>query len=352
MFPFNTKSVLGKIEALVHEGERLIFTAKQSRCMICDKIRGNPSFRSERDAPWQTQRRYAQHSNSLDFLCEECETGIPWIENVVCETCGRDVRCYDCERRLGTSFIYSRSAVKYDQTMKAWLGQYKFRKNERLANLFVSMMRHPLLLMLDQLAESEQEFACLTYVPLSEQRMEERGFNQAEMIARGLSEICRIETIPLLTRLKHTNKQSYKNRAARLRDLNGAFVFNEQSYMNQRLVQYSIRCDGRSSGLSTDRHNDRSSSQSSGQHNNQSVDLYSDQHNDQSSGQSSGQHNDQSVDQHNNKSRDLSSGQSDCDKLNVLLIDDVYTTGSTMHECASVIKSAIHARVYGLTWAR
>jgi competence protein ComFC len=39
-------------------------------------------------------------------------------------------------------------------------------------------------------------------------------------------------------------------------------------------------------------------------------------------------------------------------RMRVLIIDDVYTTGSTLHECANVVSSALHAESYGLTWAR
>jgi ComF family protein len=38
--------------------------------------------------------------------------------------------------------------------------------------------------------------------------------------------------------------------------------------------------------------------------------------------------------------------------LRVLLVDDVYTTGSTLNQCAKAICAGLPARVYGLTWAR
>lgn len=38
--------------------------------------------------------------------------------------------------------------------------------------------------------------------------------------------------------------------------------------------------------------------------------------------------------------------------INILIVDDVYTTGSTLHHCAQIIRDYADANVYGLTWAR
>lgn len=38
--------------------------------------------------------------------------------------------------------------------------------------------------------------------------------------------------------------------------------------------------------------------------------------------------------------------------FDLYLVDDVYTTGSTMNECAKVLRAGLPARVFGLTWAR
>jgi ComF family protein len=38
--------------------------------------------------------------------------------------------------------------------------------------------------------------------------------------------------------------------------------------------------------------------------------------------------------------------------MRLLLVDDVYTTGATMHECARVLRACRPVDVFGLTWAR
>jgi competence protein ComFC len=38
--------------------------------------------------------------------------------------------------------------------------------------------------------------------------------------------------------------------------------------------------------------------------------------------------------------------------VRIFLVDDVYTTGSTMNQCAKVLKERLEADIYGITWAR
>jgi competence protein ComFC len=39
-------------------------------------------------------------------------------------------------------------------------------------------------------------------------------------------------------------------------------------------------------------------------------------------------------------------------RVRLYLVDDVYTTGSTMTECARVLRQSLPVEVYGITWAR
>ncbi|TNJ64751.1 ComF family protein [Paenibacillus hemerocallicola] len=220
-------------------------------------------------------KRYALPSLAL---CSRCTNQIPWIESIQCPHCGRMERCMDCTRRGRSSLSFNRSAVKYDERMKEWLAAYKYGRNERLQALLSSML-------FQTYKRYENEYArsgaihWITPVPVSRQRMEERGFNQAGQLAAGFGARASIPVVPLLGRRRDTAKQSYKSRSERLDDLKDAFAIDEDG-IKMILKKTVLR------------------------------------------------------------------------PINIVIIDDVYTTGSTLHHCAKTIAEHADANVYGLTWAR
>jgi predicted amidophosphoribosyltransferase len=111
--------------------------------------------------------------------------------------------------------------------MKEWLARYKYRGSEKLAPLFGEMAGFAYE-RLRELWEPEPDArTILTFVPLSERRLEERGFNQAEIMARAVGRRYRVPVVPLLARTRHTEKQSYKSRRERLESLERAFAPRE-----------------------------------------------------------------------------------------------------------------------------
>jgi competence protein ComFC len=215
-------------------------------------------------------------------LCDSCYTGIPWISQVLCPICGRYESCQDCRRRETTYFSRSRSAVRYDEAMKELLARYKYRGDERLGHAIGAMLVHAFrLLQMDQHpmpTRSVKRF--ISYVPVSDRRMNERGFNQAEQMAREVGRAVNLPVIPLLQRIKHTDKQSFKSRSQRIEDLEHVFQFDEASYRHMLEMSKSGAW------------------------------------------------------------------------LQIYLVDDVYTTGSTLNQCSMVLKKRLDADVFGLIWAR
>jgi competence protein ComFC len=214
-------------------------------------------------------------------LCGTCYMRIPWIRTVVCEICGRGERCFDCKRRHAY-FSKSRSAVRYDETMKDLLARYKYRGDERLKSVIGLMLFHAYHLLQEVMREHYTDSASvmkiITFVPVSERRLLERGFNQAEQMAIELGQKVGLPVLPLLNRSKHTDKQSFKNRNERLDDLISVFEINEM------LVEQLTGSQGAS--------------------------------------------------------------------YVIYIVDDVYTTGSTMNQCAKVLGERLPVQVYGITWAR
>ncbi|MEX2414847.1 MAG: ComF family protein, partial [Paenibacillaceae bacterium] len=162
-------------------------------------------------------------------LCRNCYGHISWIKpnDIECSVCGRYESCLDCHRRKDTWFESNLSVVRYDDAMKDWLGRFKYRGDERLQLLFAGMFVSLFHRFLANHQWRSKDITLVTYIPLSRQRLEERGFNQAELFARGLGAAFRLPVVPLLDRARHTGKQSYKTRQERIQDLRGVFVPSE-----------------------------------------------------------------------------------------------------------------------------
>ncbi|REK69558.1 ComF family protein [Paenibacillus paeoniae] len=252
-------------------------------------------------------------------LCVSCFASIPWLDRIACPVCGRGVNCGDCLRRRERHFVCNRSAVGYSPVMREWLAMYKYRGNERLAPMLAEMLVPSFIRLTEEKliinhrkgqagirsregggglqrvrkwvhqlwnphASISRSWDAITYVPISGERAQERGFNQAQQMALYLSNRFDIPIYDLLIRDRHTEKMSFKTRVERQRDSEALFTGNE--------VQI--------------RRLERSLSSSNGE------------------------------------------------ECTILLIDDIYTTGSTAEACASALVRYAYrpVQLYTLTWAR
>ncbi|WP_151733753.1 ComF family protein ['Paenibacillus yunnanensis' Narsing Rao et al. 2020] len=80
-------------------------------------------------------------STKMPGLCTMCEAALPWIGIPRCRKCGRPVGCPDCSRSHEHGLLrYNRSAVSYSADMREVLGRYKYRGNERLGHVLGQML--------------------------------------------------------------------------------------------------------------------------------------------------------------------------------------------------------------------
>lgn len=239
------------------------FAVSQHACPMCGQ-------HSRDHSPLLLPVRHSDPRRILQSLCRTCRSAIPWITHPLCLVCGRAETCGDCARRKVRHYESCRCAVRYDDTMRDWLARYKYRGNERLAPVLAAMLAYAF-----ESRFASLSFDAITSVPLSPERLRERGFNQAERLAIQLADWYSIPYVPLLSRIRHTEKQSLKSRRSRVVDMRGIFAS-----MNGT-IDFSLS------------------------------------------------------------------------SANLLLLDDVYTTGSTINECARIIRGAYpSSRVYGMAWAR
>ncbi|SFL84552.1 ComF family protein [Salibacterium qingdaonense] len=155
-------------------------------------------------------------------LCRECRSLFTPIQEPVCKTCNRPVEhagtCVDCERWEADPCwrgILRRnvSLFPYNDAMKDWTALWKYRGDAVLAESFRHRIR--------KLYLTYPAGAVPVPLPLSPQRLQERGFNQAAILASftaaaGFSLHRTPDPSDILLRSTHEEKQSKKSRAERL----------------------------------------------------------------------------------------------------------------------------------------
>jgi ComF family protein len=94
---------------------------------------------------------------------------------------------------------------------------YKYRSGVAIGALLGSL--------LDAAIPAPPDIDCIAFIPLSRERLAERGFNQALEIARPLAKARAIALrSDLATRVRHTGAQAELPFAARRKNVRGAFA--------------------------------------------------------------------------------------------------------------------------------
>ncbi len=247
-------------------------------------------------------------------LCTDCLQQLAVITGVICYSCGRQRQledlasspmswrqrisgeaqrknsdssvdtsliCYDCQHVPTETLCYNRSLLSYNNWAKELLYQYKYRGDERLADLCARMLAIAFLRFYRQ-----SGINLITFVPVHPQRLAERGFNQAKQLATRLGTLAGLPVKALLLRSKHTEKLSKQaGRRSRQESMQDAFSPNPETCCHVRRMPLFGR-----------------------------------------------------------KTR-----------MKLLLVDDIYTTGSTIRSCAKVIRTIAdyeQAEIYSITICR
>lgn len=104
--------------------------------------------------------------------------------------------------QTGESFSYCVSAAYYDGVVRSAFLQYKFHGEKHLSTVFSA-----------HLAESIQkaygnEFDCITWLPVSNKRLKQRGYDQSRRLAEGVAHLQGRHVEALLTHPKCKPPQS------------------------------------------------------------------------------------------------------------------------------------------------
>jgi competence protein ComFC len=207
-------------------------------------------------------------------LCGPCTADAPRLRAPFCARCSQpfagaftdSFTCANCHDRV-LHFDAAVSAYRSRGVVRKVMHDFKYGGQLHLRRLLGGWL-------CETLADPRlagRRFDCIVPVPLHPARQRERGFNQAEILARLLGRHSALPVRPLLQRIRYTTTQTQFDRDERMENLAGAFRLRRGSNVQE---------------------------------------------------------------------------------FRVLLIDDVLTTGSTLSECAAVLKKAGARSVHAATAAR
>lgn len=148
-------------------------------------------------------------------LCDACVKKTQRLTGDLCQRCGRSSKgiCSDCiwwERFFSNNdpLQANKSLYQYNEFMQDVITKWKYRGDYILINAFADdFAKH--------FSSLKEKDAVAIPIPLSSERLRERGFNQAKQLAQFLP----IQTKSILTRT-HSEKQAKKTRYERIREAN------------------------------------------------------------------------------------------------------------------------------------
>lgn len=157
--------------------------------------------------------------SSRPLLCEACGEKLVPITGEICRICGRPYAkneqhfaqknfCQDCARwendpEWKNVLTKNRSLYVYNSFLKQLIARFKYRGDAELAKIFAAPLQN--------LAKQYPKNALIVPIPISQKRLYERGFNQAEILASFLG-----GAVNALQHIGSEDKQSKKSRKQRL----------------------------------------------------------------------------------------------------------------------------------------
>lgn len=163
----------------------------------------------------------------LDLLfppkCVFCGKILDTSAEKICPECAGKLPRWRNERLRKAEFLPQiAAALFYEDEVRASIHRYKFSGRSHYAPVYAALMA---MAVSEQLTEN---FDTLSYVPLSRKRLRQRGYDQARLLAEGLSEHVGLEVQPLLRKCRDVPAQSSRKSAAERRaNISGCYALLE-----------------------------------------------------------------------------------------------------------------------------
>jgi ComF family protein len=158
---------------------------------------------------------------AADYFCVSC--GTPFRNAFPLDSEGRCALCRQGLRGFDAAYCFG----SYEGRLREWIHLYKYGR--------IRSMARPLVELLAAALPRHERFDAIVPVPLHWRRRWQRGFNQSELLARGVARKWRIPVVRALRRLRYTVTQTGLSNSARRQNV--AAVFGARRNLNgQRIL--------------------------------------------------------------------------------------------------------------------
>jgi ComF family protein len=162
-------------------------------------------------------------SLDAEFFCRACRTpfvdAYPLDEHDLCTVCRESLANFNAAYSFGT----------YEGRLRTLIHLFKYAKVESLAL--------PLSRLLLRAMPSDERFDLVIAMPMHWRKRWERGFNQAELLAKPVAKRCRLRLSTNLRRKRYTKAQAGLTEIQRRDNLKDSFcVRNAQQIAGKRIL--------------------------------------------------------------------------------------------------------------------
>lgn len=157
-----------------------------------------------------------------EHLCEDCEA-LPYIEAPVCLKCGcskDDCICKKHKREVEYKAVVA--PFYYEGSVSRGILNMKMNEMPRLADAQGSAVAKIVKKYYELI-----DFDFVTFVPMLKSDISDRGFNQAELLAKAVSKECAIPIKDVLYKKRKTKMQKRQNAKERFANMYNAFDVKE-----------------------------------------------------------------------------------------------------------------------------
>ncbi len=170
-------------------------------------------------------------------LCPGCSARLQPLPESHCAVCGAPLphggaACRDCAGERETALSRARSAFVFTPELRSLVHALKYRDRDDLAPWLAGEMARSL----ERFPELAA-FRFLAAVPLHASRLRERGFNQAELLARGLASRADLFYLEGASeRTRDTPSQTSLSKPERRANMAGAFLVARPELVKGRRI--------------------------------------------------------------------------------------------------------------------